>query len=396
MLIACGGAPEQGSPWAEDIDAHATPILGGYTDSEDTAVVGTIHFQGNSVSACSGSLIAPNVVLTALHCVSQTPAQVTCMESQGQLYPASSFGVTTKTSLTQNPSDYVGVDSVSVPPGNEFCGRDVAILVLSQSIPASAALPIVPRVEDKALVNEIYSAVGYGQQGDGGPSGTRQRIDNRAILCTGINCGDSSSIKATEWVGTGNVCQGDSGGPALDSAGLVIGVASRGGAGCAETAYGDVASHAVWIKDTTIAATTQAGLTPPSWASGEMSGVGGGASVAASSASTGGGGTIVGSGAGESDLWIAGNAEQTDIDGAIVSSCSLGHPAERAPRWLLLLPLFGVLVRRRVGRELGFCRVRRQVTGRWAGTPPDRQWRPGERSRHRTKPGSCWLERHRG
>jgi hypothetical protein len=61
------------------------------------------------------------------------------------------------------------------------------------------------------------------------------------------------------------VLPGDSGGPALDSAGRVMGVASRGDASCQAALYGNVSSWKDLIVSTAIDAATAGGYSPPSW-----------------------------------------------------------------------------------------------------------------------------------
>ena len=71
-LVPGCGSPEETMVLAGAIDQSMNPISGGYSDSEDTAVVGIVSLANNSLGICSGTLIAPNVVLTAQHCVAPT------------------------------------------------------------------------------------------------------------------------------------------------------------------------------------------------------------------------------------------------------------------------------------------------------------------------------------
>jgi len=58
-----------------------SPIVNGEPDDIDRGVV---HLQTPS-GACSGSLIAPNIILTALHCVSETPGGSFTCDAEGNL-----------------------------------------------------------------------------------------------------------------------------------------------------------------------------------------------------------------------------------------------------------------------------------------------------------------------
>ncbi len=63
LLAGCTGDQ---SPHYE-VSQHT--IKGGYTDSTDKAVVGLVMFVGQGYGTCSGTLITPNIVLTAQHCI---------------------------------------------------------------------------------------------------------------------------------------------------------------------------------------------------------------------------------------------------------------------------------------------------------------------------------------
>lgn len=258
---------------AEAIGSVAQAIDGGYLDKEDTAVVGLVALSSGGVGSCSGTLIAPNVVLTAQHCVASisTGGGVDCAKSTfGAGKKASSMFVTTKTSLTQNPADYRGTKEILIPAkGSPVCGNDIAILILSQPVPESEAVPRVPRVDSPVKKGEEYYAVGYGQRGENGDSGTRYRRDNLRTTCIGKACYAPEFIADSELLGDTGICQGDSGGPAFDLQDRVFGVVSRGGAGCVSPVYGHVEPWADWIKSVVVQATTDAGIETPAWALGQ-------------------------------------------------------------------------------------------------------------------------------
>ena len=67
----------------DDIAEARSPIAGGALDEHDDGVVGVVLTDeaGFPQRSCTGTLIAPNLVLTAPHCVADTPSRVDCARS---------------------------------------------------------------------------------------------------------------------------------------------------------------------------------------------------------------------------------------------------------------------------------------------------------------------------
>ena len=253
-------------------------IMGGYQSAEDTAVVLITRWGGGGFGLCSGSLIAPNVVLTAQHCIADTVdvqtgesvEGVNCSRTGFQPpYPAFSMAITTRPYISRNYNDYYRVQEIVIPDDDQssFCGRDIAILILEDSVPESEAMPLTPRVDEPLLSGESYSAIGYGHTGYANDSGVRRRRDDLTLTCVGGS--DCLFLPYNqEWLGETGVCSGDSGGPAIDAKGRVTGIASRGPAVCASPVYGSVYSWGTFIKDTVARAASTQGVEPPAWVDG--------------------------------------------------------------------------------------------------------------------------------
>ena len=266
-LLACDEAAPAGGE-VKTLRSSRQLIEGGTVDRTDTQVVGlAINLGGGGGALCSGSLIAPNLVLTARHCVAELSSEtVDCNTAVfGPVYPASSFNATTNVTVSFNGRGGYQGQEVFVPDTSDnVCGYDIALIVLAQNVPANIAEPITPRVDTTVVRGEGYTAVGYGTTADGTGSGTRRILENLSVQCSGRQCG-FFGITTSEWVGSDGVCQGDSGGPAIDELGRVIGVASRGGAGCVSSVYSGVAPWGNWIREKAEYAAIDGGYAPALW-----------------------------------------------------------------------------------------------------------------------------------
>jgi hypothetical protein len=263
LLAGCTIVPD-----SERVAEATDAIQGGTVDLADAAVVGVALTDANAHirRTCSGTLIAPNLVLTAQHCVADTSPFVNCASSVfGPPVAPERIQVTSDSSMWTDDTTWVLAAEISTPPGSDaVCGRDVALVRLSSSIGAGTT-PIAPRLDASVQPLEAYAAIGYGTSGQGAhDGGVRRRRDRLRVVCVGESCG-SGQVEEPEWRGDHGVCNGDSGGPALDANGGVMGVTSRGPVGCDAPIYGGLATHREWIITRTIHAAEAGSIPAPAW-----------------------------------------------------------------------------------------------------------------------------------
>ncbi len=291
--LSCGSAEPD-----PNVQAVHSAIAGGEPDSTDANVFLLFSHRGmEGVALCSASLIAPNLLLTARHCVADVSSeQVTCGKTTaGNPFPANTFFAANTASIDDvTKANAFEVSSISVPTqDSDICGFDVALVTLATSVASNIARPLIPRIDRAVAAGEQYTAVGYGtdQPGDAGTAGLRRGRTGLKVNCAPGHC--SSGVELSEFVGDAGICSGDSGGPALDADGKVVGVVSRSADNCNHPVYGSVAAWKDWITGVATDAAAQGKYAVPFWvtsgssdgapAAGGSEGVGGSTNGAAGS-----------------------------------------------------------------------------------------------------------------
>jgi secreted trypsin-like serine protease len=214
--LGCAGA----DPNSLDLATQDDEIVGGKPDKGRDPAVIAIDIDGQGL--CSGTVVAPRVVLTARHCVSDTVEEIDCRSGGRQIYgdrdPSSLTIVAGDTFRTGTP--IARGKKLVVPSSTTLCGKDIALIELDRAV---SITPLKVNVDHPLRVGDKVKMVGYGQRGDDAAAGRKYMRENVPIL----------ELSKSELLVGEVSCSGDSGGPAIDKGrSAVVGVVSRGGPVC--------------------------------------------------------------------------------------------------------------------------------------------------------------------
>lgn len=249
----CVGFLSFSTVWVEE--AHADPdIVGGYdaAPGEFPYQVSLRRFGGGW---CGGSLITPDWVLTAAHCVRQVPASELSVEL-GILYQSENGAVRDIAQIVQHPNYANGPSHTN----------DFALLRLAQPANGFGTVALLGQTAHGtyAAPGTMSTVSGWGALWFGGPTSDRlQGVDIPIVSEAECEAAyntysvDETMICAGDLsVGGIDSCQGDSGGPLVvpgPNGPVQAGVVSWGN-GCAQPGipgvYGKVAAAQAWIQAT--------------------------------------------------------------------------------------------------------------------------------------------------
>lgn len=221
------------------------PIIGGTASgSEHDAVVVLATFNGGvRQSLCTATVVAPNLIITARHCVSDAGGSTACSitgspitggmvkadrDPQSLVVFTGEGGVAPDAEVEANGSAHGS--QLVVDTNTTICNDDIAFVVLDRPL----TTPVAPIRLGPPKTDEPVTVVGWGIDESGSLPQTREARTNVALI--GIGPGLYPENKDygygdREFMLGESACSGDSGSPSLAPSGAVTGVAARAGNG---------------------------------------------------------------------------------------------------------------------------------------------------------------------
>ena len=207
------------------------------------------------IASCAGSLIAPNVVLTAAHC---NPAQM--VGNKAIVGP-------TKRKDSNNGPKHPAAEEITVIAGishpdheiGGFHNNDFGLVLLEKSYSMNSDIQLLLNEDPSYPPNgEMLHVIGMGATSKGGPQASELRDALVPAMsqqqCMNYYHLSDAKMCAGEKDGPTDACQGDSGGPLLkkrsNNVHIQVGIVSYG-AGCAKYpgVYSRISNQIDWIRN---------------------------------------------------------------------------------------------------------------------------------------------------
>lgn len=215
-------------PEGENVGTRSDAIIAGRESGSDQDAV-VLLYQSARNQTCTGTMVAPNLLVTARHCVAEADANgvVTDYVASGLRVFA---GVGALGALRADENEPATRGKELVVPTSRSLYPDVAYVVLERPLSTPVA---AMRLSRGVGVGETLGVIGYGVDETGRRPATR--MQRGGLVVSQIGPGRSQigeRIMRGELVFGEAACSGDSGGPAFSTTtGALVAIASRVGNG---------------------------------------------------------------------------------------------------------------------------------------------------------------------
>jgi hypothetical protein len=241
----------EGDTGQERVGQAIQPIIRGITSGteHDSVVVLANFVGGERRNLCTATLVAPNLIITARHCVSDTDKSTVCSKAGAPITggmvvadrPATNLVVfvgknSTSPDTTVEKNASARGKKVITPASKTVCNYDLAFLVLDKKLDA----PVSPIRLGPPKMSEHISAVGWGVDETGNLVKKREVRNDLPLVGLGPGLypdNDTWGYGPSEFMIGESVCAGDSGGPSFAKSGALVGIAARAGNGQARDPY---------------------------------------------------------------------------------------------------------------------------------------------------------------